>query len=417
MANDTILLLGSYNGQDSLGDECLLKSVIDQYRRAVRGRDIEFVLHAHARTPLLQSLESQGSFTSNWGIQSAFWRFRTQMRHTRLRPPLQTAAAAAIFPAYLGAAAAVDFMDTRTALAQIARARLLHIFGGTNFSFQWFTLNAPYYFATSALLRARGRPTYLGPQQYGPMSDAQLRVFRLWIDSGVRDYRARNPRCVELLGGDPQTHLISDEVYSNRSLYPIASQRPRDARYVLINVRGGSMSDDEGFTAQELDSFAEMLVGVHASIGLPYRFFAVSGLGLSEDTRSFDLLAARLAGRVPIESAGRVADEHELMALAAQAYGCISMSFHGCILSSFRGIPAVPITAGRYYDYKYIGFDQYGDGRPVPIVSLAEAASDENVAAVVDYLRGFDASAAARRRERAAEKIEAYYQAIVDREL
>jgi hypothetical protein len=249
------------------------------------------------------------------------------------------------------------------------------------------------------------------------MSEAQLRAFKLWLDTCVRDYRARNPRCVELLGGDPATQLICDEVYSNRSLYPIVHERPRDGRYILVNVRGGALDDDSDFASNELDVVADVLVRVHAQLGLPYRFFAVSGAGLSVDLRSYELLAARLAGKAPIESVGRVADEHALMSHAAQAYGCLSMSFHGCILSGFRGIPALPFTSGRYYDYKYIGFDRYGDGRPLPLISLGQRASDAELAAVVAYLRDYDAAAAAQRRARAAEQIEAYYQAIADREL
>lgn len=416
---ETVLLLGSYNGQDSLGDECLLKCAIDQYQRAAAGKALRFALHAHLRTPLLERMEaeSDGRFVANQGPQSALWRYQTQLRHTRLPLEARKAAAALTLPGYLAGTAALGRYDSRVALAQLAQARVLHIFGGTNFSFQWYALNAPIYYATSAAAKLSGCPTYLGPQQYGPMSDAQLRWFKLWLRTLVSDYRARNPRCVELLGGDPGVHLISDEVYSNRSLYPIQAQRPARGEYILLNVRGGSMSDEASFDERQLDVIADTLVRVHERLRLPYRFFAVSGAELSEDQRSYEALAARLAGRAPIHGEGRVADEHALMALADGAYGCISMSFHGCILSSFRGIPSIPITSGAYYDYKYIGFDQYGDGRPIPVPSLSRPSTEREIAQIVDYLRDYDAHAAARRREAAAEKIERYYRSIVVREL
>lgn len=413
----TVLLIGSYNGQDSLGDECLLKCAIDQFQRAARGRELSFVLHAHKRTPLLQQMESAGGFTSNEGIQSSFWRYRTQLRHTRLPEEAREALAAATLPGYLLGAAALGYIDNRKALQQIATADLLHIFGGTNFTFQWNSLNMPFFAATSALMKLRGKPTYLGPQQYGPMSDGQLSVFKGWLATCVSDWRTRNPKCLELLGGDPSTHLISDEVYSNRGLYPIEASRPANGEYVLLNLRGGSMSDDSTFDERQLDNIADTLARIYKQIDKPYRFFAVSTAELTEDARSYDALARRLAGRAPIENIGRVGSEHELMALASRAYGCISMSFHGCILSGFKGIPAMPITSGRYYDHKYIGFDQYGDGQAIPILSLAEPASEAEVDAAVSYLKTYDAGAAAQKRERAAELIESYYQSIVSREL
>lgn len=413
----TVLLIGSYNGQDSLGDECLLKCCIDQYKRAADGRALDFVLHANKRTPLLVQLESAGGFTANEGIQSSYWRYTTQLRHTQLPKDAREVIAAITLPGYLLGAAALDYLDGRKALAQIATADMLHIFGGTNFTFQWNTLNMPFFTATSALLKLRGKPTYLGPQQYGPMTDGQLTAFKLWLDTCVSDWRTRNPKCLELLGGDPGVHLISDEVYSNRGLYPIESSRPANAEYVLLNLRGGSMSDDATFDDRELDNIADTLARIYRATDKPYRFFAVSTAELTEDQRSYDALASRLAGRAPIENIGRVSTEHELMALASRAYGCISMSFHGCILSGFKGIPAIPITAGRYYDHKYIGFDQYGDGQPIPILSLAAPASDAEVAAAASYLKSYDAGAAALKRERAAEQIESYYRSIVARAL
>jgi len=413
----TILLIGSYNGQNSLGDECLLKCAMDQYRRAARGRSIDFVLHAHKMTPLLTQLQSAGGFTANEGIQQAYWRLITQLRHSHLPVDVREVLAAFTLPTYLLGSAAFDYIDSRKLLQQIASADLLHIFGGTNFTFQWNALNMPFFAATSAMMKLRGKPTYLGPQQYGPMTDGQLMAFKAWLSTCVSDWRTRNPKCLELLDGDADVHLISDEVYSNRGLYPIEPERPANGGYVLLNLRGGSMSDESTFDSDELDNIADALARIYAQTDKPYRFFAVSTAELTEDQRSYDALAQRLAGRAPIENIGRVATEHELMALASNAYGCISMSFHGCILSGFRGIPALPITAGVYYDHKYIGFDQYGDGQPIPILSLARPTSDDEISAVVGYLKTYDARAAARKRERAAELIEAYYQTIVVREL
>ena len=87
------------------------------------------------------------------------------------------------------------------------------------------------------------------------------------------------------------------------------------------------------------------------------------------------------------------------------------MSFHGCILSGFAGIPAVPVSAGAYYDRKYVGFDRYGDGRPVPIVRL-DGQAPPDPSRVVDYVRRYDAAAAGERRRAAARDLEAYYRSI-----
>jgi hypothetical protein len=409
-----ILLIGSYNGQDSLGDECLLKCVISQYRRAA-GKPLRFALHAHASTPLLRDMMRDTGFVANQGLQSAEWRLAWQGRRLKIPAQMRKIGALALLPEQIAAEATLGLHGSRQVMRQLAEARLLHVFGGTNFAEQWFALNEPSYIATSLALKLRGRPTYFGPQQYGPMSPAQRRLHTAYMRVLVKDYRARNSRCVEQLDLDP-AKLTPDEVYSNRLLYPIVSQRPEAPRYILVNVRGGAMANDRLFDDDELGPLAALFAALHARFGLPLKFFSVSGDSFVDDDRSFHALKRRLGANIPIDLHGRVRDEHELMALASGALGCVSMSFHGCVLSSFAGIPSVPLTSGPYYDHKYVGYDVYGDGRPVPLVSLADAANVELHARVFDYLEHYDAVAAAARRARAAEALERYYDDICSAE-
>ena len=401
-----VLLLGSYNGQDSLGDECLLKSVVRQYRE--RLVDVEFVLHCDQTTPVTESLESEG-VTSNPGLQTLFWTLRSQLRHTRLPVPVVGVVATLLFPLYFLALWTLNRRDVRRVVRQIRASDKLHVFGGTNFSRQWFWMNFPHYVATSVFARLGGARTVLSPQQIGPMTGWQRFLFRIWLTLLVDDYRVRNLSCVNEVGLDPLKYTC-DEVFSNRRLYPIVETRPDESSKLLVNVRGGPMTDESGYQTRELAGLAQLLKALHRQLDLPLVFFSVSGESFYDDNRTYESIASLLEA-TPHSNAGRVDTDADLFRLAEESYACVSMSFHGCILCTVRGIPAVPLVDGFYYEHKYSDFDIYGDGQPVPLIRLADATASVNP--VLDYMRNFDASAAALGRTEACRLVERFYDQTV----
>ncbi len=405
-----ILLIGSYNGHDSLGDECLLESVITQFNRVFDKPD--FVLHAHTPgTDFCKKLESSYSFRANQGLQSLFWWWRNKWRHLHTPMAVYGTVAAITFPLYLLASFWIPGSRSRIALRQVAGADLVFVFGGTNFSRQWFWLNTPYYVATTFLARLFGGKTYLATQQYGPMTPSQTRFMKAWLRYLVSDYRARNPACLELLGEKDAAREAWDEVFSNRQLYPIAESVSGKGSYILLNLPGGDLIDRGAYAKEDIFSFIELLKMVHQRTGLPFRFFAVSGTEFCEDEQTVAMLKEEL-GAAFETNLGRMADGRQLADLGREASACISMSFHGCILSGMAGIPFVPVTDGRYYDHKYIGFDKYGDGQQLPVIQLRGCDPLADAVRVLNYVEHFDRLAAMDRRRQAAERLESYYDEI-----
>lgn len=405
-----ILLIGSYNGHDSLGDECLLESVITQFNRIFD--QPQFVLHAHAPgTGFCKKLGSRYSFEANQGLQSLFWEWRNKWRHLRTPMAIYGIFASITFPFYLLASLLDPKSRGSVALRQIAGADIVFVFGGTNFSRQWFWLNAPYYIATSLLAKLFGGRTYLATQQYGPMTSSQTLLMKSWLRSLVSDFRARNPACLKLLGETDGARETWDEVYSNRFLYPIVDRKCGTDSFILLNLRGGDLIGRAGYSRADISSFVEFLRIIHERTHLPFRFFAVSGVEFCEDEQTVSALQMELGAAFEL-NIGRVADGQQLAELGQSAAACISMSFHGCILSGMAGIPFVPITDGTYYDHKYIGFDKYGDGQALPIVQLLGCSPKDDADRVLEYLTHFACEAAARQRLRAAERLESYYDQI-----
>lgn len=405
-----VVLIGSYNGHDSLGDECLLESVVSQFNRIYDTPEI--VLHAHAPdTPVLKRLSQDFVFHSNQGLQTLFWWWRNKWRHLRSPIAVFGTVAALTFPFYLLLSLLQAGSRGAVALRQIAHADIVFVFGGTNFSQQWFWLNAPYYFVTSLLTRLFGGKTFFATQQYGPMTPFQTWLMKAWLRLLVSDFRARNPDCLKLLGEPDTRRETWDEVFSNRLLYPLATAEGEQAgTHILLNLRGGDLIGRGGYTRADLAGFIDLLRKVHAATGLPYRFFAVSGTEFCEDEAAVALLQQELGGAFEA-NLGRIAHGQKLAELGRTAAACISMSFHGCILSGMAGIPFVPVTDGRYYDHKYVGFDKYGDGQRLPLIQLREC-GPADADQVLHYLAHFDRAAALRQRVRAAECLEAYYDRI-----
>lgn len=284
-----ILLIGSYNGHDSLGDECLLESVMTQFCRVLEKP--EFTLHAHdPHTEFTKYLQGRYDFKCNQGIQSQFWWWRNKWRHLHVPLPVYSTVAAVFFPFYLLASLFVPGSKEGLACRQICHADIVYVFGGTNFSRQWFWLNAPYYFATSLLAAVCGGHTWYATQQYGPMTPWQVRWMKWNLKWLVKDFRVRNPDCLTILGETDSRRQTWDEVYSNRLLYPVNVPEVSPDRYILLNLRCGDLISRFTYSEGDLENFIALLQKIQQSIGLPFRFFAVSGESFCEDEQTVRIL-------------------------------------------------------------------------------------------------------------------------------
>ncbi|MDA9982975.1 polysaccharide pyruvyl transferase family protein, partial [Gammaproteobacteria bacterium] len=107
-------------------------------------------------------------------------------------------------------------------------------------------------------------------------------------------------------------------------------------------------------------------------------------------------------------------DEFDFIHEATKARACISMSFHGAILSMIGGCPSIPVTMGDYYDYKYIGFSSYNPSEPIPLISLAEEASEVIIASSIAYFVRFQPDSVWLERERSNESINNAYSYIAN---
>jgi hypothetical protein len=304
------------------------------------------------------------------------------------------------------------------AIRQIVRSDVVIIFGGTNFTRQWFYLNIPYYFLTTLIAKICRARVYFTPQQYGPMTPLQRFLTRIWIRLLVDDYRVRNPLCLKELNVPVALRAgkeICDEVYSNRHLYPVVENRVEEnEEYVLINLRGSNLVEGQVTDELNLENFADFLIRLHNRFHLPYIFFSVSDGSFCDDNYTYERLKILLPTDIILRSVGRVRDADYLIALAEKALACISMSFHGCLISGMAGIPYMPVTNGGYYDYKYAGFSKYGDGWQIPLLTLDNRMTDSELENIVSYIKTYDSWKAAVRRKNACEFLEDYYKIIAD---
>ena len=390
MSRRPALLVGSYEGQDSFGDKCLLRSVAARLRAAGEER-LTSLVHdppppevASGEFPGVEILPSLTRAVAAW---------RGRLGRLRLPGPARDLGAVALalgperlLPTPRGGLA-------RRALERIAEAGLVYFYGGTQLSLPWFDLNWPGLQAICLEARRVGVPVFFGPQQYGPQTTRQrarlLRAVRLGL---VREMRTRNRGCLEWLGLPPGA-LLLDEVYSNVALHPLVVERPGRPTCFLANVRETNFVDPR--QDEELRSFARLVLAVQRRTGLPCRLFTMSGPSFSDDTRILDVLREPEFRSAQVElqvSSGR---EQELIQLAGTALGAISMSFHGCILTMLGGVPAVPVSSGGYYDWKYSDFSRYTGSQAVPRLELAGMDPERAAGEVLSYFEAYDPAATA----------------------
>ena len=370
--------MGSYAGQDSFGDKCLLRCVAAQLQEAF-GHDVRLVVDVQENHEEAMRIVPEAEFTLR--ITEFFSNWCNRLRRLRLPFSLQTLVAFITFPLWM-----VATKENRSALADILRetraCSCLYFYGGTQLSEPWFTLNIPPLFFMLALCRVFGKPVYWGPQQYGPEKRWQRTLVKCFIKLFITDIRARNESCVRMLGL-PESKLLYDEVFSCATRYPLHPELTRPRSFILINMRGSNFIRDA--TNAEFRAFAEILHALHGRLHLPFALFQMSGVSFCDDERLKSFLDQNGFGSIPVKILPPLEQEHDFIELSAHAYGMISMSFHGCLLSMIGGCPAVPVTSEKYYDYKYVDFDRYTGGQNVPIISLQNPPPERAVDNIVSY--------------------------------
>lgn len=207
-----IVLTGSYNGQDSLGDECLLRAVVHRFRALEPGCDIEVQLHG-AHSAFARRFAKESGIRLARGLQMGLWRLAHVARRLRAPSHLADRVALAVGPLTSG----LGWQPLAKPMAALRDADLFFIFGGTQFSGQWYRLNAPAYLWSAHVVKRHGGRVVFGPQQYGPLSRGDARELRAVLAEIVDDWRTRNTADLEMLGvesGERAGRLTFDEVFS-----------------------------------------------------------------------------------------------------------------------------------------------------------------------------------------------------------
>jgi len=411
MQNHGIFLIGSYNGQDSMGDKCLLRVVSARFRRLLP-EDVPIYFHAADTNELRpEGSLAEAPVVPQQGVQSYLSNWHTKLRHAHLPDGWHRRASVATFP--LAAKTVYRNDDTlQEALRQLRQSAFMFLFGGTQFTQQWWQMNVVPYML---MARMADLPVYLGPQQYGPMTEEQQRRTQAFIEERVRGVRFRNVACMSYLDMDGQMEkLTRDEVFSNTQVYPVTEERSGSdgPKNVLVNYRGQQDFLTDGSARQKLDHLVAYLRTLGERLDCTFTFFSVSGPPFCDDTEHVDYVREQMPEFEIQELPYTNAFDH--VEAAKDAYAAVSMSFHGCILSMIGGCPAIPITHGDYYNHKYIGFEDYNPDADIPIFHVSEKPTDSLVEASLDYVDSYDATAVADERRRHNEKIEDYYRSILD---
>lgn len=398
---NTVLLLGSYTGQDSFGDKCLLRCVVSQFQ-TVFGPDVRTVCDIEENLEVARDVVPGGQITE---ISRLFSEWLNRLRRWHIPFSLQMIVTMLIFPIFLIATRG-NRSALKCLLKEVRSCSCFYFYGGTQLSEQWFTINFPAVFFLTALCRLLGKPVYWGPQQYGPERGWQQRWVRFTIKHLVTDVAARSRNCVRLLAL-PESKLFYDEIFSCTARFPIYPEHGRPPTFILINMRASNFIRDA--TDAEYHAFGQLLIRLHQRLGLPFKLFQMSGSSFCDDQQLKRFLDRNEFGRIPVEVLPPLDQEQELINLAARAYGTVSMSFHGCIFSMIGGCPAVPVTSGQYYDYKYADFDRYTGNQNVPLVSLEHVDPERAVDNIVEYFERYEPARTAAAREQAAAQVGNWY--------
>jgi len=395
-----------------MGDRCLLRVVSSRFRRLLPD-DVPIYFHADDSSELQPGGRLEDApVMAQRGVQSYFWNWHTKLRHAHLPDSWHLKASVSTFPLAARTVYRND-EELQSALRQLRRSAFMFVFGGTQFTKQWWQMNlVPY----MLMARMADLPVYFGTQQYGPMSEEQQERTQAFIQERVEGVRFRNAACMPELGMEGEMEkLTRDEVFSNTQVYPVVEGRSgtdADEKTVLVNFRGEQefLSDDA--EQARLDNLVVYLRMLHKKLECSFTLFSVSGPDFCDDTECFDYIREHLPEAEVNELP--YSDAYNHIQAAKDAYAAVSMSFHGVILSMIAGCPAIPVTHGKYYNHKYIGFEEYNPAADIPIFYVDDAPDQSFVEASVDYIENFDPRAVAEERRRHNEKIESFYQGILE---
>lgn len=400
-----VALTGSFAGQDSLGDECLLKSVVARLRHHRPDVKIEFQLN-DPRNPFIIKEAISSDFDVERGLQYSMHR----LAHLLGRLHIPSYLLRRVSEQGIGVAAYLDLFGVRDAVQRLKRSDAFFVFGGTQFAGQWFKLNAPSYLCSAEIVRDAGGCVFFGPQQFGPLAEEDAQKLRRYLSEVVSDWRTRNNLDAELLESDVSrraARIVYDEVFSATRAYPSLSRQAFS--YLLFNLRHMTFDDETILGVERYRAFAALVDSLVKHYRLPAVFFGMSGATFCDDDAAFD--AVRQLSNSPdmLSNIGRVRDEHHLFELARAARVTVSMSFHGCILAGIAGVPFVPVTEGNYYDYKYAEFDKYTANQGVPLVSLSDCNVARDLDRISNFVDRFDPEAVADARHVASDLTDEFY--------
>lgn len=406
-----IIVTGSYNGQDSLGDECLLKAVVFRIRKFLPSSQILVQLH-DLNTPFIGSFATDFKVEISTGLQTPLWRAEHLMRRLKMPDGFIKWARLRVVRLF----AKLNYFQTRQIKAHLRAAEAFFVYGGTQFSGQWYSLNAPALLASAQLTHNAGGKVIFGPQQYGPLKTHERAELKRFLAKSVDSWVTRNELDIGLLAdreADRNDRLVYDEVFSATELYP--SSRGQAPEYFLVNLRSMTFDTNDEINRADFKRIALLIDELIQEYELPAVFFGVSDSTFCDDASVLDTLKAHLTDPTKISSVGRVKDEFELFELAHKAKFTLSMSFHGCILSGIAGCAFVPVTEGKYYDHKYVDFDKYTGNQGVPIVSLSTLDVKETRAQIATYVSKFDIGQVEQTRLKASGILDSFYSSALPR--
>jgi polysaccharide pyruvyl transferase WcaK-like protein len=400
-----LIVTGSYNGQDSLGDECLLKAVVFRIRKFLPSSQILVQLH-DLNAPFIGSFATDFKVEISTGLQTPLWRVEHLMR--RLKMPDGFIKWARLHVVRLFAK--LNYFQTQQIKANLRATEAFFVYGGTQFSGQWYSLNAPALLESAQLTHNAGGKVIFGPQQYGPLKAHERAELKRFLLKSVDYWVTRNELDIDLLAdteADRDQRLVYDEVFSATELYP--SSRGQAPEYFLVNLRSMTFDTNDEINKADFKRIALLIDELIQEYQLPAVFFGVSDSTFCDDASVLDTLKAHLTDPTKISSVGRVKDEYELFELAHKAQFALSMSFHGCILSGIAGCPFIPVTEGKYYDHKYVDFNKYTGNQGVPVVSLSNLQVEKTREQIKRYVSQFDISVVEATRQKASGMLDQFY--------
>jgi hypothetical protein len=404
-----ILLIGSYSGQDSFGDKCLLKSVTTQLSAVLPNP--EFITHIDQAGQEESNAWFSEGVTFRGGMVVAYNNWRNRLRHLKLPFEQQSRLAMKTFDLGMRFAPAWRTMAD-AAKRDIDGATLVYFYGGTQLSGQWFWHNFPSLLLTVQEAARAGVPVYFGPQQYGPLPPADAQLLRETIRKYVKGVRTRNTLCAKMLQLAPES-LVLDEVYSCRKRYPLVEAQPTPGDHLLVNCRAINFQTDT--EVPELDTFARMAGEIATRMQLPVKVLQMSGASFSDDTLIVESFRKHWP-QLPVEVIPYALDDLAVVEASAKARATFSMSFHCCVLSLLAGRPAIPVSSGAYYEHKYTDFPRYAGMQESNAVFLGEMKTPEIMQRSIDnilrFYNTYQAEQTASARRKAAEELEGWYSNI-----